>query len=542
MNEQLPFISETSTLPLLSSMCRVRRGENFRVHGKTVSRPMLCLVLQGEGVLILNDQIHKACAHQLFVLEEGTTIEAASRSGITECILLSMNTFQLKQVRGEWKMISDPCLPFQWSTGPMPVRHEQQMVSRMEQLYTAYQGVQQEHFINIHTQLHELLQYISENRLEANQEKVDPALERSIMYMHRFMGEGISMDQLAKIAGLTPSSYSRSFKKAKDMSPTDYLNGLRIEEAKQQLQQDRCSIKDVAESVGYGNEYYFNRKFKQAVGISPSIYMKREQLRVATASVLGLEHNLASLGLEAIATLNGFTDQELSENEHQHKLTLQFNKLRQSKPDLIIADTHHEPYHDILKSIAPTVLLEPVQDWKQIHSRIAELVGREKQALNHFKQLEFRTLDVGKRLQQFFDHERVTLVEVKPPMIRLQGTINHPLSHLLYTELGLQPAQIAPPEHQWVDYPAERIPLLDTDHLFIHRLSMHPASEKLLRRLKQTSSWNRSPAVLGGNVHDISSWLMMSWTPSGRHRIMDELIHIAEQHAALSHAGLIGQF
>ena len=53
MNEQLPFISETSTLPLLSSMCRVRRGENFRVHGKTVSRPMLCLVLQGEGVLIL---------------------------------------------------------------------------------------------------------------------------------------------------------------------------------------------------------------------------------------------------------------------------------------------------------------------------------------------------------------------------------------------------------------------------------------------------------------------------------------------------------
>lgn len=188
------------------------------------------------------------------------------------------------------------------------------------------------------------------------------------------------------------------------------------------------------------------------------------------------------------------------------------------------------------------MLLEPVQDWKHIHFRIAELVGREKQALDHFKQLEFRTLDVGKRLQQFFDHERVTLVEVKPPMIRLQGTINHPLSQLLYTELGLQPAQIAPPEHQWVDYHAERIPLLDTDHLFIHRLSMHPASEKLLRRLKQTSSWNRSPAVLGGNVHDISSWLMMSWTPSGRHEIMDELIHIAEQHAALSHAGLIGQF
>ncbi|MGF9697650.1 helix-turn-helix domain-containing protein [Paenibacillus sp. MABNR03] len=542
MNEQLPFIAETSTLPLLSSMCRVRRGENFRVHGMTVSRPMLCLILQGKGILVLNDEVHTAHTNQLFVLEKGTTIEAASRSEITECILLSINNVSLQKVRGEWTMASEPGLPFQWSTGPMPVRHEQQIVSRFEQLYTAYQGVQQEHFINIHTQLHELLQYISENRLEVNQEKVDPALERSIMYMHRHMGEGISMDHLAKIAGLTPSSYSRSFKKAKDMSPTDYLNRLRIDEAKKQLQQEHRSIKDVAESVGYGNEYYFNRKFKQAVGIAPSVYIKRDQLRIATASVLGLENHLSSLGVEAIASINGFNDQEPSESEQQRELTLQWNKLRQSRPDLIIADSYHAPYYDKLKSIAPTILLEHVQDWKQHHVRIAELVGREKQALANLKQLAFRTLDVARRLQQFFDHERVTLVEVKPPMIRLQGTINHPLSHLLYTELMLKPAQIAPPEHQWVDYPAERIPLLDTDHLFIHRLSMHPASEKLLRRMKQTSSWNRSPAVLGGNVHDISSWLTKSWTPSGRHQIMDELVHIAEQHDALSQTGLIVQF
>jgi ABC-type Fe3+-hydroxamate transport system substrate-binding protein len=91
------------------------------------------------------------------------------------------------------------------------------------------------------------------------------------------------------------------------------------------------------------------------------------------------------------------------------------------------------------------------------------------------------------------------------------------------------------------EYAADSIPMLDTDHLFIYRVSNSPASEKLLRRMKQTTAWNRSPAVLKGNVHDISDWSVLSWTPSGRHQIMDELEQIVQQLVTLSHVGLIGQ-
>ncbi|WP_336759499.1 helix-turn-helix domain-containing protein [Paenibacillus sp. USHLN196] len=538
MTEQFPFIAETSSLPLLSSMCRVRRGKNFRVQGKMVSRPKLCLILQGDGVLVLNDTVYTAQAGSLFVLNPGTTIEAAARSKVTECILLSMDTVRLQQVRGEWKMTPTPGFPLDWQTGRLLVRHEQQAVSRLEQLYETFRGLQPEHFISIHSQLHELLQFLSENRLEANHEKVDPALERSIMYMRRFMSEGISMDQLAKIAGLTPSSYSRSFKKAKGMSPTDYLNRLRIDEAKKQLTAETCNIKDVAISVGYGNEYYFSRKFKQTLGIAPSVYMKRDQLRVATASIMGFHENLASLGLHPVAVLEGALDRDADEQER--RLTRQFDQLRQAKPDLIIGDFYHQPYYDRLKSIAPTIILESTNDWKENLIRIAELVGREKQALLNFKELEFRKLEASQSLQLYFEQGRIALMHITNQSIRLQGSGEDPLNQLLYDELELHPAQLVSPEIYRNEYAADSIPVLDTDYLFIHRATLQPASEKVFRRMKQTASWNRSPAVLQGNVHDISNWQRLCWTPAGRLQILIELEQIAQQSVVFSHAGLIG--
>ncbi|MEC0128557.1 helix-turn-helix domain-containing protein [Paenibacillus pabuli] len=541
MTEQLPFISEASSLPLLSSMCRVRREEHFRVQGKTVSRPMLCLILKGDGVLVLNDQVYTAQANHLFFLQPGTIMEAAARSAVTEFLLLSMDTVRLQQVHGEWKMTSAPGFPLGWQTGRLLVRHERQAVSRCEQLYETYRGAQPDHFISIHSQLQDLLQYLSENRLEENYERVDPALERSIMYMRQFMSEGISMDQLAKIAGLTASSYSRSFKKTKGMSPTDYLNRLRIDEAKKQLQQEYCVLKDVAESVGYGNEYYFSRKFKQSVGIAPSLYMKRDQLRVATASITGLHENLSSLGLYPVAVMDEFRDREQNEAEQHQQLIQQLDRLRQAKPDLIIADFYHKTHYDRLRGIAPTVVLDPPSDWKEYHFRLAELVGRDKQALQNVKQLELRSLEAGLHLQHHFGQERIMLMQVTTQSIRIHEYATHPLDHLLYGELGLHPGQIISTDVMTGEYSADSIPLLDTDHLFIHRISNQPASEKLLRRMKQTAAWNRSAAVLKGNVHDISDWPLMCWNPFGRYQIIDELEQIVQQHRSLSRAGLIGQ-
>ena len=80
MNETFPLLTETSSLPLLSSMCRVRRGINFRIQGMTVSRPILCLILQGKGILALDDMVHDVQAGELFIIKPGTMIDALAYS------------------------------------------------------------------------------------------------------------------------------------------------------------------------------------------------------------------------------------------------------------------------------------------------------------------------------------------------------------------------------------------------------------------------------------------------------------------------------
>ncbi|WP_434752460.1 AraC family transcriptional regulator [Paenibacillus amylolyticus] len=395
MNESFPVLTETSSLPLLSSMCRVRRGKNFRIQGMTVSRPILCLILQGNGLLALDDIVHEAQAGDLFMIKPGMIIDALAHSEITEFLMLSMEQVRVQRVRGQWKMTASSSLPFDWQAGKMRIRNKQQAAERMAKLYVSYRGEQSDHFVSIHSQLHELLQFLSEHRLEENFEKVDPALERSISYMRRFMSEGISMDELAKIAGLTPSSYSRSFKKAKGMSPTDYLNRLRIEEAKKQLSEENCVLKEVAESVGYGNEYYFSRKFKQMLGIAPSIYMKKYRLSVATVSNIGFDEHLRSLGLQPVESLDLGHNSKKDATEQERNLTNQLDQLRQAKPDLIIADGFCQSYYDQLKNIAPTVIVHVTQDWRETHMRLAELTGREKQAQLHLKDLAFRRLEAA---------------------------------------------------------------------------------------------------------------------------------------------------
>ncbi|MCP1135441.1 helix-turn-helix domain-containing protein [Paenibacillus polysaccharolyticus] len=436
MNESFPVLTETSSLPLLSSMCRVRRGKNFRIQGITVSRPILCLILKGNGLLVLDDIVYEAQAGELFLIKPGLTIDAVAHSGITEFLMLSMEQVNMQRVRGKWNMTASSYLPFEWQAGKMRIRHEQQAAERMAKLYDSYRGELADHFVSIHSQLHELLQFLSEHRLEENLEKVDPALERSISYMRRFMSEGISMDHLAKIAGLTPSSYSRSFKKAKGMSPTDYLNRLRIEEAKKQLIEENCVLKEVAESVGYGNEYYFSRKFKQMTGIAPSIYMKKHRLRVATISSAGFDEHLHFLGLKPVESLNLGHSQNKKTAEQERNLTNQLEQLRKAKPDLIIGDVSCQPYTDQLKGIAPVVIVEVTDDWKETHIRLAELTGREKQAKHNFKELALHRLEVAPSSTFTSSRDRKHVVwtdRMNSPLIHSQAkgsTLQIPSQHI----------------------------------------------------------------------------------------------------------------
>ncbi|MFT6301250.1 MAG: transcriptional regulator GlxA family with amidase domain [Granulosicoccus sp.] len=85
------------------------------------------------------------------------------------------------------------------------------------------------------------------------------------------------VERMVDHSGLNVRTFSRRFRAATGFAPIEYVQALRIEEAKQKLGYDTLSIDEVAESVGYDDPASFRRIFKRNVGQSPAVYRKKFQ-------------------------------------------------------------------------------------------------------------------------------------------------------------------------------------------------------------------------------------------------------------------------
>jgi transcriptional regulator GlxA family with amidase domain len=85
------------------------------------------------------------------------------------------------------------------------------------------------------------------------------------------------IEQMVERSGLNTRTFSRRFRAATGLSPIEFVQAIRVEEAKQMLETDALSIEEVGASVGYEDPASFRRVFKRNVGQSPAAYRKKFQ-------------------------------------------------------------------------------------------------------------------------------------------------------------------------------------------------------------------------------------------------------------------------
>ncbi len=78
--------------------------------------------------------------------------------------------------------------------------------------------------------------------------------------------------KMIELSGLTKRTFMRRFIRATGFKPVDYVQYLRIEEAKQLLETTQTAIEEVSAEVGYEDPSYFRRLFKKKAGVSPAKY------------------------------------------------------------------------------------------------------------------------------------------------------------------------------------------------------------------------------------------------------------------------------
>jgi AraC-like DNA-binding protein len=83
-----------------------------------------------------------------------------------------------------------------------------------------------------------------------------------------------TLEELARLSGMSRTSFAVRFKDVVGMPPLTYVLNWRIRLAERELSETNRSVADVAWSVGYGSESAFSNAFSRATGLSPGRFRK----------------------------------------------------------------------------------------------------------------------------------------------------------------------------------------------------------------------------------------------------------------------------
>ncbi len=96
--------------------------------------------------------------------------------------------------------------------------------------------------------------------------------------MHTNLDTKITLKDVAKVAYMSPSHFSRIFKQETGKTPMDYLSLIRMERVKKLLLAGDKSITEIAVECGFGSSSYLSACFHKKFKISPSAYCTKDRI------------------------------------------------------------------------------------------------------------------------------------------------------------------------------------------------------------------------------------------------------------------------
>ncbi len=114
--------------------------------------------------------------------------------------------------------------------------------------------------------------------------------------------ENLTVEALAQRACLCPRHFSRVFKQVFKCTPADFVEELRLSEARRRLLAVRATIESIAASVGFHSADSFRRAFERRVGTTPTLFRRQAHAgngRNKTTSIESGAHGLPGRRLAA---------------------------------------------------------------------------------------------------------------------------------------------------------------------------------------------------------------------------------------------------
>lgn len=106
----------------------------------------------------------------------------------------------------------------------------------------------------------------------AKEKSANPLVAKAQNYIEQHLSEDVSLEQLSSELQVSPFYLSKLFKEETGDTYINYVTAARLEKSKKLLEDDSLIIKEVAALVGYNDQNYFSKLFRQKFGVTPSEY------------------------------------------------------------------------------------------------------------------------------------------------------------------------------------------------------------------------------------------------------------------------------
>lgn len=100
------------------------------------------------------------------------------------------------------------------------------------------------------------------------------SIKKAIQYIQENYRSALTVDQLAETAGMSEGHFCRVFKQYTLKTPVQFINGVRLTHAADQLANTNKRVLDIAMDCGFNSVSYFIEVFRESFNVTPSKYRK----------------------------------------------------------------------------------------------------------------------------------------------------------------------------------------------------------------------------------------------------------------------------
>ncbi len=101
----------------------------------------------------------------------------------------------------------------------------------------------------------------------------------TIRLMHNHLERDWTVESMAACAGMSRSAFASKFKAIVGQSPLEYLTQWRVHKASTLIRQSDSNLSEISHAVGYESESAFTKVFKREMGVTPSVFRKKQSTK-----------------------------------------------------------------------------------------------------------------------------------------------------------------------------------------------------------------------------------------------------------------------